>query len=777
MADKKLTWVIEVDSKTGQAAIKNLAAVQDKSTKAMKRQESAAKSLKSGFSNLYKVLGAGAAIYGAMKLYQTVGEWEKLTGIQEVAEAQLKQVMISSGRYSDQAFQNMKTLASSLQEVTTFGDEATMQGMKFLFTYKQISDDMMPRTVKAMQDFAALSGGDLATAANVMGKAAMGMTGALARYGITVDKATYKNEGFAGVLREIESQIKGQAEALRQTRSGELTAFGNAVGDVKEKLGDFSLSVKSLVAKDVLDDIARLDSGLAGIQGSGYDAWVKKTADNVIVLKNALLAAGASAVWLLEKLNYATESYAEMLYGSNDSEKRAMVDLTKANEELLKIKKELSIAQGMINNDVEITNLQKLVVAKEKEIEVRRAVLQTLHDEAAAERERASQGPAAPPVLPQAAEPEATTPSPGAEPAFDGDMGLDSVGGPMSDIYDREVWLAEKSQQLARETSDIIRRMNMGDFEFKRDQIEREAALEAERIDSDKEALEELASWKQARLLELDQAEAEARTALMYQLRDETIAINESIFEVQREQLEREVEALAEKYATDKEMLDELAEYKKAKLGEIAEAETDSDKTAKDQKKKTGQSEVSDFASNMKAIGKHSKAAFAAYKAVSTAQAIIKTYESATGAYAALAPIPVVGPALAVAAAAAAVVAGMANVAAIQQQQPPAYGDGGISWRPEMALVGEKGPEAHVPLKGGNIPVQISGRGGFGGGGSVRNTNVTVVVTGNTFRSQEAEDANTRALAAQVVDQLAVTRVLDDFRNDGDIRRMVGGGL
>jgi hypothetical protein len=37
----------------------------------------------------------------------------------------------------------------------------------------------------------------------------------------------------------------------------------------------------------------------------------------------------------------------------------------------------------------------------------------------------------------------------------------------------------------------------------------------------------------------------------------------------------------------------------------------------------------------------------------------------------------------------------------------PKFGDGGISTQPELAMVGEKGPEAHVPLKGGSIPVTI----------------------------------------------------------------------
>lgn len=55
-------------------------------------------------------------------------------------------------------------------------------------------------------------------------------------------------------------------------------------------------------------------------------------------------------------------------------------------------------------------------------------------------------------------------------------------------------------------------------------------------------------------------------------------------------------------------------------------------------------------------------------RAAAITQTIINTYQSATAAYAAMAGIPVIGPALGIAAAAAAVAAGMANVAAIRAQ-------------------------------------------------------------------------------------------------------------
>lgn len=69
-----------------------------------------------------------------------------------------------------------------------------------------------------------------------------------------------------------------------------------------------------------------------------------------------------------------------------------------------------------------------------------------------------------------------------------------------------------------------------------------------------------------------------------------------------------------------------------------------------------------------------SKAMFKVGQLAAIAETTINTYRSATSAYAALAGIPIVGPALGAAAAAAAIAAGLANVQAIRSQQ---FGGGG----------------------------------------------------------------------------------------------------
>ena len=91
---------------------------------------------------------------------------------------------------------------------------------------------------------------------------------------------------------------------------------------------------------------------------------------------------------------------------------------------------------------------------------------------------------------------------------------------------------------------------------------------------------------------------------------------------------------------------------------------------------------------------KEYKVMFAASQAFEVAQAIMKTYDAATGAYTAMSSIPYVGPALGAAAAAAAVGAGMANVAMIKSQSySGAYDLGGSIPSGSIGLVGEVGPE------------------------------------------------------------------------------------
>ena len=245
------------------------------------------KSIGSKLLNLKTLAIVSLAGWGLKRL---VDAWEGLSATQEKAEAGMTQAMKSMGRYTKSFHDQVLNTASALQKMSTFGDENIIMGTKFLMTYKDIGDDVMPRAMQAMTDLAALMGGDFQSSANMLGKASMGMTGELRRVGITVDENTFKTRGFIGVLGEIENQVKGQAKALRDTKAGGLEAFAGVVKDVWEKFGLFTSSVKSNIATKALPWVEKLNAKLAEWIGSGkMEQSAKKWAGYII--------SAAQAVW------------------------------------------------------------------------------------------------------------------------------------------------------------------------------------------------------------------------------------------------------------------------------------------------------------------------------------------------------------------------------------------------------------------------------------------------------------------------------------------------
>src|SRR5699024_5553319 len=125
-------------------------------------------------------------------------------------------------------------------------------------------------------------------------------------------------------------------------------------------------------------------------------------------------------------------------------------------------------------------------------------------------------------------------------------------------------------------------------------------------------------------------------------------------------------------------------------------------------------------------FGSENKALMAMMKASAIAQTIIQTYQGAQQAFTAMSAIPVVGPALGVAAAGAAIAGGMARVASIRAQGTRRQGgpvspgsmyrvnEGG---RPEV-FQNNLGQQYMIPNERGKV---ISNSDAKGGGGVVVN--------------------------------------------------------
>ncbi len=164
-----------------------------------------------------------------------------------------------------------------------------------------------------------------------------------------------------------------------------------------------------------------------------------------------------------------------------------------------------------------------------------------------------------------------------------------------------------------------------------------------------------------------------------------------------------EEKTIEDSYARRKKIILEATEATEAeKLKMLGEAElqyTAQMRKHEEERNKVTFGLASDFFGNIAQMaGAFGKKGTKIAKAAAIAQTTIKTYESATSAYAALAGIPYVGPALGAAAAGAAIAAGFANVQAIKAQDDSggysgAYATGGFIPAGKYGIAGESGPE------------------------------------------------------------------------------------
>lgn len=176
--------------------------------------------------------------------------------VSEAMEAQkvdaiLAQTIRATGNAAGLTAEQVSKMASELQKVTTYGDEAIKTGQSLLLTFKNIGGDVFPRTTRAMLDMSASMGQDLSSTAMQLGKAlndpVEGLS-ALARVGVKFTdeqeiiikkfmKMGEVSKAQGVILDELESQFGGVAMAMANTDFGRWEQAKNTFGDMAETVG------------------------------------------------------------------------------------------------------------------------------------------------------------------------------------------------------------------------------------------------------------------------------------------------------------------------------------------------------------------------------------------------------------------------------------------------------------------------------------------------------------------------------------------------------------
>lgn len=226
---------LEIDTSGGANSVRGLGRTLDDLAD---KGESVVGKLKSSFLGL--AAASGLTILGAKLLKETVDS--------QNAMAQLEARVKSTGAAAGLTVTQLDDMSKALQQVTTYSDEATKNAESMLLTFNKVKGDTFLRATKDVQDLAAAMGGDLQGAAIQVGKALQdpdtGML-ALRRSGVSFSQSQQQvikdlfhsgqeAKAQALILKELEKEFGGTAQAARQTLGGALKGLANDFGDLFE---------------------------------------------------------------------------------------------------------------------------------------------------------------------------------------------------------------------------------------------------------------------------------------------------------------------------------------------------------------------------------------------------------------------------------------------------------------------------------------------------------------------------------------------------------------
>jgi len=272
--------------------------------KNMQGVEKAAERLQSTLKTAFTV---GGIIAAGRAIAQVSRELIEAYSRQELAERKLQAAVARNPYMDDKSVRRLKEYANELQALTNVSDDVVLSeaGMLAALGY---SEDQITRNISAAADLSAVLGIDLHSAVRMLTQAQEGNTSQLARYIPQIRNLTEEQLAAGGAVDLVATQFKGMAEQMADTTDGSMKRFGNALGDLKEAMGEsFAKAARPVLdfftelIKQTTEAIQKtndLASAFERIRGGNadVDALLTVYRRNLEVALNARAAGGSRAV-------------------------------------------------------------------------------------------------------------------------------------------------------------------------------------------------------------------------------------------------------------------------------------------------------------------------------------------------------------------------------------------------------------------------------------------------------------------------------------------------
>jgi hypothetical protein len=303
-----------LDTKDAQKQVKKFARTTEKSLK----------SLESSFGSLKTLAVAAVGAFAGKQLLDGLSAVTQAASVQEDAVNSLNTALKLSGDFSEETSQSMQQFASDLQNVTTIGDETTLEMLalsKAMGRTNEESQDL----VKAAADLSAITGQSLESAVTQLNKSYSGLAGELGESIPGIRDLTAEQLKLGGAIKIVAESFGGAAQAEVNTFSGAIKQLENTTGDLAEELGFLitknpavieSIKELSNIFNNLIEFVKDNNTELGNFVSEAFGALLKsvplavQTLNELIkVFRNIAIVGGSTAEIIL----FVNQSVLELL--------------------------------------------------------------------------------------------------------------------------------------------------------------------------------------------------------------------------------------------------------------------------------------------------------------------------------------------------------------------------------------------------------------------------------------------------------------------------------
>ena len=294
--------------------------------------ESVQDRLKSSMATLRDVMmGPVAAVQQIIAIFSQVGQ--KLDSVeaewasQDQAVAVLNSTLKSTGAEAWTSSEKIQAMASRLQGLTGYADEAIISAQTVILTFDKVKGDNFDRATLAALNMSKVLGMDMVSASKLLGRAMNGNVedvNALSRSGL---KLSQQQEDFVKkliesgrveeaqniLLAEMEKRFGGAAAAAYETGSAVKDKLKVAFSEMNEELGRFLTDGLAPFRRDMIQSVNAIGDFFKKINDSG------SAAETLRGIATALEAAtaGVAAFILVSKGAVIVEALTKALVALN----------------------------------------------------------------------------------------------------------------------------------------------------------------------------------------------------------------------------------------------------------------------------------------------------------------------------------------------------------------------------------------------------------------------------------------------------------------------------